>query len=63
MEWFCVTSSFSDKGLIVANVTDSCVSESKPEGTYRKLRNKDVYNDWFPSRAEAERFANETRKA
>lgn len=47
--YYCVTSSFDDRGRATANITDMIKAEEKPESTYTSTRRKDIYNDWFES--------------
>mgnify|MGYP000737978033 CR=1 FL=1 len=50
--YYCVTSSFDDRGRATANITDMIKAEEKPESTYTSTRRKDIYNDWFESEKE-----------
>ncbi len=34
----------------------------RPENSFKNLKYKDVYNDWFDSKEEAEEFVRESRK-
>ena len=47
--YWCVTSSFDDRGRATAAVTDSIKAISKPESTFISTSRKDIYNDWFDS--------------
>ena len=51
--WYCVTSTFDNRGRATANITATCQSETKPESTFTSTSRKDIYNDWFGSRKEA----------
>lgn len=53
--WYCVTSSFDDRGRVVAAITASKEAETCPESTYTSTSRKDIYNDWFGSTEEAQR--------
>lgn len=57
--YYCVTSSFDDRGRATANITDI----EKPESTYTSTRRKDIYNDWFESEKEAQEYVEQTRIA
>lgn len=61
--WYCVTSSFDDKGRVTAAVTASQKAECKPESTYTSTTRKDIYCDWFGSLKEAQAFVKETKCA
>lgn len=61
--YYCVTSSFDDKGRATANITDMIKAEEKPESTYTSTRRKDIYNDWFESEKEAQEYVEQTRIA
>ena len=38
--YYCVTSSFDDRGRATANITDMIKAEEKPESTYTSTRRK-----------------------
>lgn len=61
--WYCVTSSFDDRGRATAGITDAKQAEEKPESSYTPARNKDIYIDWFGSEAEARKFVEEAKRA
>ena len=61
--WYCVTSTFDDKGRITANITSTCESETKPDSTFSSTSRKDIYNDWFGSRKEAMIFVESSKTA
>lgn len=61
--WYCVTSSFDDRGRVVANITATKESEECPESTYKSTRRKDIYNDWFGSHEEAKAFVEQSKSA
>lgn len=61
--YYCVTSSFDDRGRATANITDMIKAEEKPESTYTSTRRKDIYNDWFESEKEAQEYVEQTRIA
>lgn len=58
--YYCVTSSFDDRGRATANITDMIKAEEKPESTYTSTRRKDIYNDWFESEKEAQEYVEQT---
>ena len=53
MKFYCVTSSFDDKGHTNAMITDCIESDQKPENTFKSTARKDIYSDWFDSIEEA----------
>lgn len=61
--WYCVTSSFDDKGRVTAGVTATLAAESKPESTFADTTCKDIYFDWFGSLKEARAFVEEAKHA
>ena len=61
--WYCVTSSFDDKGRVTAGVTATQDSENKPESSFTSTARKDVYNEWFDSLKEAQAFVEEAKLA
>lgn len=61
--WYCVTSSFDDRGCVTAGITDTVQAEEKPESSYTETKTKDIYNDWFGSEAEARKFVEEAKTA
>lgn len=61
--WYCVTSSFDDKGRVTAAITAAQQAESKPESTFTSTRQKDIYCEWFGSRKEALDYVEECKKA
>ena len=61
--WYCVTSTFDDRGRATANITDTCQADTKPENTFMSTSRKDIYNDWFGSMREAKSFVNSAKGA
>lgn len=61
--YYCVTSSFDDKGRVTAGITATVEAESKPESTYTSTSRKDIYNDWFEDIEEAKNFVEEAKAA
>ena len=60
--YYCVTSSFDDRGRATANITDIIKAEKKPESTYTSTGRKDIYNDWFEGEKEAQEYVEQTRR-
>lgn len=61
--YWCVTTSVDDRGRVVANITNTVEAVSKPENSSESTSRKDIYNDWFESREEAQKFVEEARMA
>lgn len=61
--YWCVTTSVDDRGRVVANITNTVEAVRKPENSSKSTARKDIYNDWFESHEEAERFVEEAKSA
>ncbi len=61
--WYCVTSSFDDRGRVTAAITGTVEAEEKPEQGYKSTRTKDIYTDYFSSRKEAAAYVEEAKRA
>lgn len=61
--WYCVMSSFDDKGRVTAAITATREAKSKPENTFTSTARKDIYCDWFGTIKEAQDFVKEAKKA
>lgn len=59
--YYCVKSSVDNRGRMTAAITESVEAETMPESRCSSTSRKDVYTDWFESRAEAEDFVREAR--
>lgn len=53
--YYCVMSSFDDRGRTAAAIVKTVQAKEKPADEYRSTSRKDIYVDWYPSLAEAER--------
>ena len=62
-KYYCVTSSFDDKGRVTAGLTNVIEAEEKPESTFRSTRRKDIYVDWFDDEQEARDFIEQAKTA
>lgn len=62
-KFWCVASSFDDKGRVTAAVTKVIVAKKKPENSFRSTRHKDIYFEWFESREAADEFVEEAKRA
>lgn len=58
-----VQEAYYDDGSVIANIMRSLLAEKKPEAHFSELRKCDVYVDYFPSLAAAEREVREARLA
>ena len=61
--YYCVTSSVDDKGKVRAAITNVIDAACKPENSFKSLKHKDIYTDWFESREEAEKLVEEAKTA
>lgn len=61
--WYCVTTSFDDRGRVTSGITDVVEAEEKPESRFTSTRRKDIYNDYFGSHEEATAYVEEARRA
>lgn len=52
--WYCVTSTFDDRGRVTAAITAIKEAEVCPESTFSSTNRKDIYIDWFSELAEAQ---------
>lgn len=57
--WWCVTSSFDDRGHVTAGITDTKKQDEQPESTVFSTPRKDIYCDWFCSIEEARSYVHE----
>lgn len=62
-QFWCVTSTFDDRGNVTANITDVQKFEEKPEGTFVEALRQDIYTDWFESWNDARQFVLDARRA
>ena len=60
--WYCVTSSFDDKGRVIAAITSTCEAAVQPEGGFTRTKRKDIYHDWYGSVEEANRAVEAARE-
>lgn len=61
--WYCVTTSFDDRGRVTAGITDTRKAEKCPESTSTSTSRKDIYNDWFGTEKEAREYVKQARLA
>lgn len=62
-KYYCVTSSFDNKGRVTANITNIIEAEEKPESTFISTSRKDIYSDWFEDEKEAKEFVEQSKSA
>jgi len=60
--FWCVTSSFDDRGRVVSHITRSVEAEAQPKNSFKSTARKDIYNDWFDSLEAAEAHAEEAKR-
>lgn len=53
-KWWCVTTTFNDKGEIRSAITETREAAKKPDNWSNIIKNLDIYKEWFGSREEAE---------
>lgn len=61
--YWCVTSSFDDRGRVTAAITRTIEAAVKPENACTSTKRKDIYNDWFDSLEAAQAWVEETKQA
>lgn len=61
--FYCVTTTFGDRGRVTAAITSEKQAETKPESSNTSTSRKDIYNDWFPTKKETEAFVEEAKTA
>ena len=61
--YYCVTSSVDDNGKVKAAITNVIEAVCKPENSFKSLKRKDIYTDWFESQGEAEKMVEKAKMA
>lgn len=61
--YWCVTTSFDDRGRVTSGITSTVEAVQKPENTSTSTSRKDIYNDWFESVEEAREWVEEAKRA
>lgn len=61
--WYCVTSSFDNRGRVTAAITGTVEAAEQPKQGYKSTRTKDIYVDYFGSHKEAAAFVEEAKRA
>ena len=54
--WYCVTSSFDDRGITRAAIVKHVEAKKKPSPEFKQLSTRDVYSDWFGTFEAASQF-------
>lgn len=61
--FWCVTSSFDDRGRVTAAITRVVEATEKPKDSFTSTKRKDIYSDWFDSREAALEHIEEAKRA
>ena len=61
--YWCVTSSFDDRGRVTAAITRVVEAAEKPQNSSTSTKRKDIYSDWFDSREAALAHIEEAKRA
>jgi hypothetical protein len=62
-KFYCVTTSFDDRGRVASAVTREIEAAVQPESTQTSTSRKDIYNDWFDSWEAASEWVQEAKRA
>ena len=61
--YYCVCTTVYNSGRVVATIVDTKEAETKPESHCTEKRDRDIYQDWFDTIEEAEKFVKEAKEA
>ncbi len=61
--YYCVATSVDDNGKVRAAITDIIDAAQKPQNSFKSLKRKDIYIDWFENHEDAKRMVEEAKKA
>lgn len=61
--FYCVTTTFNDRGKVTAAITAVKEAEEIPESGYTSISRRDIYTDWFDTIEAAEDFVKEAKEA
>ena len=61
--YYCVCTSFDERGRVVSNIVDTIEAAERPENTFKSTKRKDIYLDWFDSLSAAQGHVKEARLA
>lgn len=62
-KWYCVTSTFDDRGRVTACITDVKEQDQRPVDIFKSTSRKDIYINWYGSKAEADEMVEAAKKA
>lgn len=54
--WYCVTTSYDDKGRVTAGIVNIREANRKPKNSYKSTLRKDIYIDWFDGLDAAQQY-------
>lgn len=57
--YYCVCTSYDDRGRVVSNIVDTVDANRRPENSYKSTSRKDIYLDWFDTLSAAQAHVNE----
>ena len=57
--YYCVISAIYDSGKVIANIIKEN-HDAKPKNTFKSLRDRDIYADYFDNINDANSFLNDT---
>lgn len=63
MKYYCVTTSIYDNGAIHAALSAVVEADAPPANTYKETSRCDIYNDYFRTQKEAEKYIREAKYA
>ena len=61
--YYCVMSTFDDRGVSKGWLVEHREAESRPAGSMKETKHKDIYTDWFDSEEEAMKYLADFAKA
>lgn len=61
--YYCVRTTFDDRGRVTAAIVDILEADSKPESSKEETPAVDIYLDWFDTQEDAEAFLEEAKEA
>lgn len=62
-KYYCVTTTYDDRGNVTANVTSTVEVDNRPEDSFTATSRRYIYNDWFDSLEEALEFVENAKMA
>ena len=61
--YYCVCTSFDERGRVVSNIVDTIEASSRPDNTFKSTRRKDICLDWFDTLSAARAHVEGARRA